>query len=771
MMTRMCVKGSLVVVGLLFMMGVSSVLDMVWAGTYYTAPTGEDEQSCLDATSIATPKRTLAEGVKCLTHPGDTLLLREGTYQEALVFSQATEGLLLETSRDLPITIKPYAEEHVVLNPATGNAVIHISNSYRQPLQLQGLHINASRSATGVRIEGAQQVHLHTMTIMGASGIGVQVMADHLISTKDDGVFMTNLDIHHNGQHGVMAEGSSLVIRNSRIHENAGGGILLTGTIAHGSLIPCLWNNRLWENGVNQGGWGIQVQTTTPTVLYGNVLKQHAHGLSIMGAGSIPHLIAHNTILGPGEQGIAVSGSVEGLRLQNNISVGHPNNLLIRQTVKGIISHNLVAEAGLTDGTQGDGQLLADSPALDAGVPINELLVFTVNNALTDIEDHPRPMGDGWDIGAYEGSRLPMPPPVAAFLASPTTGVPPVAVTFLDQSTGKVDRWEWDFGDGTRSQEQHPTHEYFRQGTYTVWLTVAGPGGSDRVKQTEVLTVQRHLSQAAFSVTPTTGIAPLTIHLKNESVGETGGWMWDFGDGTTSAAKHTTHIYQRPGAYTLHLQLPGSQGVTEQSAASQRILVTPPLGSILFKVPLTAEGLTHWKVVDEGMWQGPSQWIAKDGVVSQFSNIWSPPADPIDLPKIGTILWYPPGDTWQNYRVAVTIRSDDDDALGVIFRYRDPDNYYRFSWDAERGLRRLVKRVAGTFHLVAEDRVPYELHRTYQLRLDIFGPHVLIHINDQLLFGGPMVDHSHVKGSVGFYSWFNNNSQFGNLTVTELVAP
>lgn len=121
--------------------------------------------------------------------------------------------------------------------------------------------------------------------------------------------------------------------------------------------------------------------------------------------------------------------------------------------------------------------------------------------------------------------------------------------------------------------------------------------------------------------------------------------------------------------------------------------------------------------------------------------------------------------------MAVTIRSGDDDALGVIFRYQDPDNFYRFSWDAERGLRRLVKRVAGTFHLLAEDRVPYEPHRTYQLRLDAFGPHVLIHINDQLLFGGPVVDQSHVKGSVGFYSWFNNNSQFANLTVTELVAP
>lgn len=758
-------------VGLMGMAAVFMVPQGTLAVTYYTALTGHDEGSCLDATSILTPKRTVAAGVKCLTQPGDTLLLREGAYPERLVFTLDEEGLLAETSWDLPITIKPHADEHVELNPTAGDAVIHILNPQQHSLHLEGLHINATQSTIGIRIESAQHVHLHTMTIMGAIGPGVQIMADHPFATKNHGIFLTNLDIHHNGQHGVVADGSSLVIQNSQIHENAGGGILLTGAVAHGSPFPRLWNNRLWKNGLDQGGWGIQIQTTIPTVLYGNVLKQHAHGLSITGNGAIPHLIAHNTILGSGQQGISVTGKLEGLRLQNNISVGHLDDVWISHTVKGNISHNLVAEAGLVEGLQGDGQLLVDSPALDAGVPLNDLMAFTDNTPLTDIAGNPRPMGDGWDIGAYEGSRTPIPPPIAAFLASHTMGVPPVAVTFRDQSTGKVDQWEWDFGDGTGSLEQHPTHEYFRQGIYTVWLTVTGPGGSDRVKQTEVLTVQRNLSQAAFSVTPTTGIAPLTIQVKNESVGEAGGWIWDFGDGTTGTARLTIHTYQHPGIYTLHLRGREATGVMEEEPSPQRILVTPPLGSTLYEGPLNPEPLAHWKTLDEGTWQGPSQWVAREDVFFQLSNIWSPPADSIDVPKLGTILWYPPGDSWKDYRMAVTIRSDDDDALGVIFRYQDPANYYRFSWDAERGVRRLVKRVAGTFHLLAEDRVPYEPHRTYQLRLDAFGPHVLITINDQLLFGGPIVDHSHVMGSVGFYSWFNNHSQFANLTVTELVAP
>ena len=37
----------------------------------------------------------------------------------------------------------------------------------------------------------------------------------------------------------------------------------------------------------------------------------------------------------------------------------------------------------------------------------------------------------------------------------------------------------WKFGDGTTSTEQNPSHTYEKNGSYTVSLTVTGPGGSD----------------------------------------------------------------------------------------------------------------------------------------------------------------------------------------------------------------------------------------------------------------------------------------------------
>lgn len=53
-------------------------------------------------------------------------------------------------------------------------------------------------------------------------------------------------------------------------------------------------------------------------------------------------------------------------------------------------------------------------------------------------------------------------------------------VAFNDQSTGKITSWEWDFGDGKTSTEQHPVHAYEKPGLYIVTLWVEGPDGKSR---------------------------------------------------------------------------------------------------------------------------------------------------------------------------------------------------------------------------------------------------------------------------------------------------
>ncbi len=81
--------------------------------------------------------------------------------------------------------------------------------------------------------------------------------------------------------------------------------------------------------------------------------------------------------------------------------------------------------------------------------------------------------------------------PVAAFSANTTAGAAPLHVQFTDESTGTVTSWAWDLNDdGTvDSTKQHPTAVYAGEGTFSVNLTVSGPGGTDSEVKTGYITV------------------------------------------------------------------------------------------------------------------------------------------------------------------------------------------------------------------------------------------------------------------------------------------
>ena len=70
-------------------------------------------------------------------------------------------------------------------------------------------------------------------------------------------------------------------------------------------------------------------------------------------------------------------------------------------------------------------------------------------------------------------------PPTAAFSVNPDNGVAGVTTFFFtDQSTGLVETWSWEFGDGFTSADPAPLHIYEAAGSYMPRLTVSGPGGS-----------------------------------------------------------------------------------------------------------------------------------------------------------------------------------------------------------------------------------------------------------------------------------------------------
>jgi len=80
--------------------------------------------------------------------------------------------------------------------------------------------------------------------------------------------------------------------------------------------------------------------------------------------------------------------------------------------------------------------------------------------------------------------------PIADFSANTTSGTAPLTVAFTDQSSGTVTAYAWDFQDDgvIDSTDQNPTYTYTAAGTFTVNLTVSGPGGSASEVKTNYIT-------------------------------------------------------------------------------------------------------------------------------------------------------------------------------------------------------------------------------------------------------------------------------------------
>ncbi|MBN7817546.1 PKD domain-containing protein [Algoriphagus pacificus] len=76
-------------------------------------------------------------------------------------------------------------------------------------------------------------------------------------------------------------------------------------------------------------------------------------------------------------------------------------------------------------------------------------------------------------------------------------------VMFQDLTTGKAIIWNWDFGDGSSSSAQNPTHQYQKKGVYTVTLTTIDEFGCMAEVQKTIEAFDDYLVMIPNAFTPT----------------------------------------------------------------------------------------------------------------------------------------------------------------------------------------------------------------------------------------------------------------------------
>ncbi len=214
------------------------------------------------------------------------------------------------------------------------------------------------------------------------------------------------------------------------------------------------------------------------------------------------------------------------------------------------------------------------------------------------------------------------------------------------------------------------------------------------------------------------------------------------------------------------LQLPAYDG----ALASQPDIILFEDGfnytqGLLFNERFGPNALDKYTIIDPGNNQGPSLWTVVDNKIRQTRNIYGGSViTPLEAPGTMAIT----GDEkWGNIQLTVQLKSADNDAIGVVFCFKDKKNYYRFSMDSQRHYRRLVKTVGNITSLLWEDDQSYIVNATYKLVIQKFDDQIIGFINDDLLFA--VNDNEFSYGKVGFYCWRNNNASFEKLQVDSLI--
>jgi PKD repeat protein len=144
--------------------------------------------------------------------------------------------------------------------------------------------------------------------------------------------------------------------------------------------------------------------------------------------------------------------------------------------------------------------------------------------------------------------------PVADFTFSQSSVCLPVTVNYIDLSID-ANTWEWDFGDGTTSVLQNPSHVFTSVPHNPVTLKIKDVNGCQKV----ITKPNIEITYADFIATSSGNCNPVTVTFADSSHNAIS-WHWDFGDGTTSTNPNEVHTYTSNGIYNVELVVESAEG-------------------------------------------------------------------------------------------------------------------------------------------------------------------------------------------------------------------
>ncbi len=372
------------------------------AAVLHVSATGSDENP---ATNEA-PWATLQHAVDA-AKPGDTILVRPGTYAGCVIRSSGTA--------EAPIVLKAEGERVHLDRPGPENrrrSIVEVGThadviSY---WVVDGFEVSGARR-WGISVGRTEHVTVQNCRVHDCGLTGIfTAFSDHVTIQFNES--------YDNHEHGIYHSnsGDDPVIRGNRCHHNDGCGIHMNGDLNMGGdgLISraLVERNIIWENGRRAGGSAINCDGVSDSIIRNNLCyANHASGISLYaidGAeGSSRNQVYHNTVMmGPDGRWVLNipwwqrRSAPVGNRVANNIfytSNPETGSILIwGQEALSTCDHNIVVGRFGVDAVITDGAKMAPS-SIEQGAALR---AAEGGRVVTDLTGWRR---FGWDHHSREG--------------------------------------------------------------------------------------------------------------------------------------------------------------------------------------------------------------------------------------------------------------------------------------------------------------------------------------------------------------------------------
>lgn len=180
---------------------------------------------------------------------------------------------------------------------------------------------------------------------------------------------------------------------------------------------------------------------------------------------------------------------------------------------------------------------------------------------------------------AADGCRDTVLKPVTVF-PLPATDFSNTAKCFVDSvyfkdittlSTGSINNWTWDLGNGQTSALKNPAG-FYSPGTYTVSL-VSGSVAGCTATMTKTISVQPSPKANFTNTSVCLNNATLFTDSSTLSTGSIVTWNWDFNDGKKSTLLNPAHSFLSAGIYDVQLIVISATGCSD--TVVKKVIVSP----------------------------------------------------------------------------------------------------------------------------------------------------------------------------------------------------